>query len=251
MKLLQICSSVFLIIGLCTLGYADEHFPFLAQVSKESVNIRAGANTNFEKLDKLSKGNEVVVLGKSFDWYKIQLPTTAKAYIRADYLKMEQNSVAQVTGDKVNIRASANADSTSLGMVHKGELVRAVSQTNGWWQIEPPPETAGWIREDFLALKSSTVNPSLLRGPLHIQEQANKTQPMTTVDVKGRLMPLTEPKGDIHYELIIGEKVIYYIKSIPNIERFKGAMVTIKGLVISDQSYDHPVLHVINISLFL
>ena len=72
MKFFQICSSVLLLIGLCALGYADEHFPFLAQVSKESVNIRAGANTNFEKLDKLNLGAEIVVLGKTFTWYKVQ-----------------------------------------------------------------------------------------------------------------------------------------------------------------------------------
>ena len=154
MKLLRICSSVFLTIGLCALGYADEHFPFLAQVSKQSVNIRAGANTNFEKLDKVSQGVEIIVLGKSFDWYKVQLPRSAKAYIRADYLTVGENLIAEVIGDKVNIRAAANSDATSLGMIKKGEPVKVITQINGWCQVEPPAEAAGWVRQDFLTVKA-------------------------------------------------------------------------------------------------
>ena len=48
-----ICLSAFLIFILIAPGFADEHFPFLAEVSKESVNVRAGPNTNFEKIDKI------------------------------------------------------------------------------------------------------------------------------------------------------------------------------------------------------
>jgi uncharacterized protein YgiM (DUF1202 family) len=258
MNLLRICSSIFLIIGLCALGYADEHFPFLAQVSKESVNIRAGANTNFEKLDKLSKGAEVVVLGKKFDWYKVQLPSTSKAYIRADYLKMNQNSVAELMGDKVHIRALPNSDSTSLGMIKKGELVRVVAQTNGWWQIDPPASTFGWVREDFLTVKSASVDASLIKQPLRLQEQIPvgkapmvKASALNTVEVKGRLKALAEPKANIRYELFIDGKTTYYVQSIPSIDRFKGAVVLIKGFVISDQSYDYPVLRVLSISLLL
>ncbi len=161
MKLLRICSSVFLTIGLCALGYADEHFPFLAQVSKQSVNIRAGANTNFEKLDKLSLGAQILVLGKTYSWYKVQLPKTAQAYIRSDYLKVAEDLSAQLIGDTVNIRAAANSDATSLGIVKKGELVKVIKQTNGWCQIEPPSQAVGWIREDFL---------TLIKEPPKIQE---------------------------------------------------------------------------------
>ena len=156
---LRICSSVFLIFGLYALGYADEHFPFLAQVDKESVNVRAGANMNFEILDKLKRGAEVVVVGRSFDWYKVELLKTAQAYVRADYLQMRQNLIAQITGDKVNIRARANSDSASLGQLRQDDLVKVIKQTNGWYQIEPPAQAAGWIRQDFLIRSEPNSTP--------------------------------------------------------------------------------------------
>ena len=81
-------------------GFADEHFPFLAEVSKESVNVRAGPNTNFEKIDKLNKATQVVVLGRSYEWYKVQPLPTTKAYIRSDYLNIERTGLADVAGGK-------------------------------------------------------------------------------------------------------------------------------------------------------
>lgn len=172
---------------LCTQGYADEHFPFLAQVNKESVNVRAGANANFEVLAKLKHSAEVVVLGKNFDWYKVQLPTTAKAYIRADYLKLHEDSFGELIGDKVNIRARANSDSSSLGQLKKGDYVKVIRQISGWWQIEPPAQAVGWIHEDLLVLTSSKVDPSLLKQPLHLLKEEPKTNAsLITVETRGK-----------------------------------------------------------------
>src|SRR5579863_8309496 len=119
-KISTICSSVFLIFAFTAPGFADEHFPFLAEVSKESVNVRAGPNTNFEKIDKLSQGAHVVVLGRSYEWYKVQPMPTTKAYIRSDYLNtIKGGAFAYVSGDNVNVRCSANSGAASLGEVKK------------------------------------------------------------------------------------------------------------------------------------
>src|SRR5580698_8781060 len=106
-----LCSIVFLVFAFLTPGFADEHFPFLAVVSRESVNVRAGPNTNFEKIDKLNQGTQVVVLGRSFEWYEIQPLPTTNVYIRSDYLKLaEGGTIARVIGDNVNVRCRASSD---------------------------------------------------------------------------------------------------------------------------------------------
>jgi len=251
MKLRQICSSVFLIVGLCASGYADEHFPFLAQVSKKSVNIRAGANTNFEKIDQLSEGAEVIVLAKSFDWYKVQLPLTAKAYVRADYLKIKQNSMAELIGDKVNIRAAANSESASLGMIKKGEAVKVIAQVNDWWQIEPPVQAAGWIRQDFLSVKSATVDATTLtnaKAPM----PANTTA-LKLIEVKGMLKAIAGSDSQARYQLVADDQMVYYIQSIPDLDCFKGAKVSVKGFIVADpdHTHAHPILHAAHVSLLL
>ena len=150
-KKIILCSSVILLFAHLAPGFADEHFPFLAEVSKESVNVRAGPNTNFEKIDKLNKGAQVVVLGRSYEWYKIQPLSTTKSYIRADYLSITKGeSVAVVSGNNVNVRAGANSEAASLGEVKKGTAVEILGQENGWCSLAPVSGTVAWIHHDFL-----------------------------------------------------------------------------------------------------
>lgn len=226
------------------MGYANEQFPFLATVSKPSVNIRAGGNTNFERLAQLEKGDEIIVLGKVYDWYKIQLPATAKAYVRADYLKIGENpTTAELIGDNVNVRAAANSNSSSLAVLKKGDIVRTITLTNGWWQIQAPTQAVGWVRQDFLTFKSSNLKEA---KPKAISKS------LQTLEVKGKLVSLSSPQGQIRYELLINDKPAYYVQSVPDIDRFKGAFVSINGLILSDQNHpSYPVLHTINISLLL
>ena len=162
------CSSVFLCLAFAQ-GYADEHFPFLGEASKGSVHVRAGANINFESLGKLSKGDRVVVTGRHYEWYKVRLPAAASAYVRADYVKDMGNATGTIIADKVNIRARANSESSSLGQMNKGDLVKFVEhvqvppqagQVNGWWKIKPPASAEGWVHADLIIpAPPVTTNP--------------------------------------------------------------------------------------------
>ena len=263
---LLICSSVFLLIALITQGYADEHFPFLGEVSKESVNVRAGANTNFEKIDKLSRGAEVVVLAKNYEWYKVQLTTTAKAYVRADYLKMADGGlIAELAGNKVNVRASANSEATSLGQLPKGTFVKVVEQGNDWYRIEPPAGTFGWIHQDFITIKSTQVTPDLFTKPIEPPPAViKKEEPPAAVQVhaavvmtaKGLVEALPEPQAtDVHYQLVVNGKPVYYLQDMPQLSNFAKAVVDIEGEIVTkspqNTSDPIPLIHISKISLVL
>ncbi len=155
-KIAALCSSVFLCLAFAQ-GHADEHFPFLGEASRDSVHVRAGANINFESLAKLNKGGQVVVTGRYYEWYKVQLPVTVSVYVRADYVKDMGNATGTIMTDKVNIRARANSESSSLGQMNKGDPVNLVEQTppqagqaNGWWKIKPPASAEGWVHADLI-----------------------------------------------------------------------------------------------------
>jgi len=218
-----ICSSVFLIFAFIAPGFADEHFPFLAEVSKESVNVRAGPNTNFEKIDKLNKGVQVVVLGRSYEWYKIQPLPTTKSYIRSDYLSIiKGGSIAVVLGDNVNVRCQARSEAASLGEVKKGTLVKvleAVGETGkvqktgnlGWCRLTPVAGTAAWIHQDFLKEISADVPASLLiqeikEPPAVIPADSLKVIPSGVspwVSMRGTVEALVQPiQGNVHYEIV-------------------------------------------------
>ena len=59
------------------------------------LNVRTGAGMNYEVIDQLRPGEEVVVVGVEGDWYQITVPEK-HGYVHSDYLelieKAEQNS---------------------------------------------------------------------------------------------------------------------------------------------------------------
>ena len=59
------------------------------------LNVRTGAGMNYENIDQLRPGEEVVVVGVEGDWYQITVPEK-NGYVHSDYLelieKAEQNS---------------------------------------------------------------------------------------------------------------------------------------------------------------
>ena len=270
-KISTVCSSVFLIFAFIAPGFADEHFPFLAEVSKESVNVRAGPNTNFEKVDKLSKGSRVVVLGRSYQWYKIQPLSTTKAYIRSDYLKIEEGeSVALVLGNNVNIRCAANSNAASLGEIKKGTLVKVIEEVGengktpktgnlGWCRLEPVAGTAVWIHQDFLKEISADVPASMMIPTVQwssepiVKNIPNKIL-VQLITLRGTLQALPQaPDEDVHYEVVIDDKNTFYLKDIPQISFFANTVVTVEGTIIPDpqKKFIRPLLHINKIALVL
>lgn len=238
------CSSVFLIFAFLAPGFADEHFPFLAQVIKESVNVRAGPNTNFEKIDKLKKGAQVVVLGRSYEWVKIQPLPTTKSYIRSDYLNgTKKGGLAVVLGDNVNIRSSPSTDAASLGEVKKGTLVRVLEEAGGWSSLAPVAGTAVWIHQDFLKRISADVPaPKTVSSPVS-----------PWVSMRGTLEALVNPQADVHYEIVLENKSVFYLQDIPQLSFFCNTLVDVEGAIIPDpqKKFMYPLLRVNKIALVL
>jgi len=262
-KISTVCSSVFLIVAFIAPGFADEHFPFLAEVSKESVNVRAGPNTNFEKIDKLNKGSQVVVLGRSYEWYKVQPLPSTKAYIRSDYLRvLKGGAFAFVLGDNVNVRSSPNSEAASLGEVKKGTLVKILGQANGWSSLAPVSGTAAWIHQDFLKEISADVPSSLLiqavKGPSAlIADDSSQAAPSAVspwVSLRGTVEALVQsPGAGVRYEIVMDNKSVFYLQDIPQIPYFCNTVVDVEGAIIPDpqKKFMYPLLHINKIALVL
>jgi len=248
-KHIFICSSVFLIFAFIAPGFADEHFPFLAQVIKESVNVRAGPNTNFKKIDKLNRGVQVVVLGRSYEWYKIQPLSTTKAYIRSDYLSIiKGGSIAVVLGDNVNIRCSANTDAASLGEVKKGTLVRVLGEAGGWSSLAPVAGTAAWIHQDFLK-EISAKAPAAAVGSAASPSSVGVSP---WVSMRGTVEALVQsPQAGVRYELVLDDKSVFLLQDIPQISFFCNTVVDVEGAIIPQKKLMYPLLHINKITLVL
>lgn len=71
-------------VQLAVSGYAPGFSTY--RVTSGTVNVRAGAGTNYAKLDTLKRGDEVTVVGKTGNWARI-VYGGAQAFVSLSYLK--------------------------------------------------------------------------------------------------------------------------------------------------------------------
>ena len=254
---------------------APESFPFLAEAINERVNVRAGQSQNFEKLCQLDKGEEVVVVGKDFSWYKIQLPLRAHVYVSDKYVRLVSAMEAEVIGDRVNVRSFPKVESTIVGQVEKGSRIRIVEKSLGWYKIAPPAQVFGWVDDGLLTFKSrditayrpkeqgkeperSTGNETseVSQTPAQAASPALASLGPQNVSVTGilRLLPPSQDNTDVSYELLIRNKPAYFIQG-PRamLDDFARYTVTIEGALNADlqKQFLRPVLNVARVQLVL
>ena len=147
--------SLVLVVNLLSVcaNASQEKFPFVATITSDHINVRAGQSANFERLCQLNKNDEAVVVARSFGWSKIKLPSTAKSYVSAKYVQVV-NGLGTVTADRVNIRAEANFNSTILGQVRQGDKVQVIERVKDWYKIIPIEESYGWVADKYIKFKS-------------------------------------------------------------------------------------------------
>lgn len=167
MKLFKLSLVFVFYLGIVTpcLAQARKDFPYLAEVISDNVNVRAGQNENFEKLGKLAKGEKVVVVGRSYSWDKIKLPSNCAAHVNESFLQNMGDGLAMSKGDRVNIRAGRGTNFSVIGTLKKGTLVRILEQKDGWYKIEPVEGSYGWIQTSYLKFISKQVPPARVVEP--------------------------------------------------------------------------------------
>lgn len=247
----------------------EETFPFLAAVTSDQVNVRAGQSVSFERVDQLKKGEEVLVVGKEFSWYKIQLPASAQSYLSKQYVQFLGQSAGPpaahlpdgqwgaggIIADRVNIRAGAGIQHTILGQLTKGEQIYILEDLEEWYRIQPVADSYGWVDERFLVFKSHDVAGHQSKLPprpsveFKLQEDAAEPKPEIkkkeeerapsivkapipqTLTIVGDVEPYEqECKDDIHYKIVVDGKPVGYIQGQNHLlGRFLHQRVRVEG----------------------
>ncbi len=130
------------------------------EITGNSVNIRAGANMNYEIIGKFNKGDRVSILSSAFGWCEIELPGTCLGWIHKNYISTTgtpskgKRVIGTVTGNSVRIRAKPGLRYTVLAKAYKGDKVTVVDLQGDWFGIEPTEDCTGWISSGFVIISS-------------------------------------------------------------------------------------------------
>lgn len=265
---------IFFFLLITTVTSADETFPFVAQATGDGVNIRAGQSANFEKVGQLKAGQPVVVIEKSFSWYKIKLPVDAKSYISAKYVNALDDKTGQVTTDRVNIRAGNGEQASILGQAAQGQYVRILEKLEGWYRIEPIEESFGWVNKDYLKYASRELPPKrVVEAPIrNVYAKKRMTESLASAETPASASSSTKAEDlkavfmtgvvegladqpvakDIHHIVTDENNASYYLKGPQEIiDVFLHRKVSVEGSLGSEITAPHPVVLIKKINLIL
>jgi uncharacterized protein YgiM (DUF1202 family) len=175
MKYIRSFIVIFIVYLLALTAYAEEtakeKFPKTGYVKADGSEVRAGDNVNFEILCALSKSDSVKIIDRRYSWFKVILPRKAYLYINKDYVTLtsDEKGIGIINAVNVNLRAGAGTRYSIVGQISKPEKVSIISEEAGWYKIEPPYGTAGWIHSNQVTMaeenetkKSETKGSTLL-----------------------------------------------------------------------------------------
>lgn len=151
------------LLTLCLLAAplcAQEAFkPWIAKVTGDSVRLRSGPSLAHPPMHVLAKGDELTVVGQKDTFAIVRLPAAAPCWVAAEFVKLaDDNASYTVTGENVNLRATADTRYFGIGQVDKGATLKVVmdGQTgkpaaeNGFVKVSPPKQATGAVATEFL-----------------------------------------------------------------------------------------------------
>ena len=138
--------------------------PFTGKVTRDKVRMRSQPGLDAPIVKELNKGDLLVILGESDDFYAVQPPTGTKAYIFRTFVL--DNTIE---GNHVNVRMEPNVDAPIIAQLNSGEHVQgAVSQQNSkWLEILPPSSTRFFVSKDYI----NNIGDQSLLGTLERRRQ--------------------------------------------------------------------------------
>ena len=112
------------------------------KVNIETLNVRAGAGTNFPIQRKLHFGDTVEKTGQNGVWYQI----AANEWIHSSYVVVEKAITLKINVSELNVRTGAGTTFPIKRQLHLGEIVTKIGQSNEWYQIAEDE----WIHSDYV-----------------------------------------------------------------------------------------------------
>lgn len=176
-RIASLVLAVFLFIGINTIAAnaaSRELKTGIAFVDASSLRLRSSPSTTSSTLGYASRGEVVVILGKSGSWYRVNY-NLSTGYMHENYLNYTTRENAElgygrVNGSDVRLRSGPGTGYGTLTKLANGSKVYIIGINNQWFKVIYGNHI-GYIRSDYVDLteipyenKASAKSPLFFRG---------------------------------------------------------------------------------------
>jgi cell wall-associated NlpC family hydrolase len=156
-RIVSLVLTIFLFIGIFSFpaSAATSRKTGVAFVTAGYLRLRSGPDTNSSTLAYAPKGDVVILLGKTGQWYHV-VHNLKEGYMHENYLDVAtvenvELGWGNVTNSSVNVRSGPGTSHQSLLKAAKGEKVYIIGINQGWYKVIIG-DRIGYIRSDYVEL---------------------------------------------------------------------------------------------------
>ena len=151
-------------------------------VQASSLNVRSGPGTQYIRIDSLSRGASVTIIGASGGFYKIKYGS-GTGFVSKDYIRLteaspdptdtplNQSGVVNVSSS-LNVRSGPGTGYRAIGRLGNGAQVTIIGESGDFYKIQYGSGT-GYVSKAYIRLGSTvTTSPSASAAPTASPGQA-------------------------------------------------------------------------------
>ena len=180
-------------LGIATLFFINISFASTnAKVNVETANLRESADENSKILEQLSQGQEVEIVEKSSDWYKVKVKGMT-GYLRQDLLTVEEKNTVNAntttsSEEKAEVETTKNEETKTTDTDEKSKIIvedtklKIVQYINATDIIEVKKDEEVIITEtinDWVCVQTKTTKGWIYKEKLKSKED-KKEEKQTT-----------------------------------------------------------------------
>jgi uncharacterized protein YgiM (DUF1202 family)/cell wall-associated NlpC family hydrolase len=151
------------------------------------LRLRSSPSTSASVLTILPSGSKVYIIGSQGGYYKVQLSDGTVGWVDKSYVQTagaattavgnptapsrvskpgttKRQSVITVSVTSLNVRSTPSSSGAVIGSVYQGQKLVVVGKSNGWYKVQLPNGTVGWVSADYVAGKPKSSSGSTKSG---------------------------------------------------------------------------------------
>jgi len=216
------------------------------KVTGNRVSLRARPDAESELLDRVMRGDELVLLDQTNGWMAVQAPDTVDFWVFGKYLKS-----GVVDPEKLNVRSGPNQNYSVMYVAKRDEKLRVRGESREWTKVAPMKGARVWVSAKFVEPVVAPKPKVVVKAPVVVA----KTQPKQPLKVvaknKSQEKPLLLVLDETKEQGIYGEIPGVLRKASPGLYKLVLIVGDMEETICLVRGNEKQLNHYLNRSLLL
>ena len=123
-------------------------------VEATGVNVRRDPNTEAEVLTTIADGDQVIILSKEGDWYRVTV-NGVTGFVGSEYMDLSAEGSAElgyglIKASAANIRVAPDPEADTVECLSEADGITIIGMVDGWYEVQVKDGATGYIRSDLV-----------------------------------------------------------------------------------------------------